>query len=340
MATAPVNPAPAPNPSAIFAALRAFQESAALNSAIELDVFTSIAEGAATASQIGAKCGASERGIRILCDFLVISGLLGKSGEEYENTPDTAVFLNRHSPAYMGGVREFLSSKQMVSDLAENLTESVRAGGTTLPGDGCVDPDYPGWVTFARVMAPMMTPAAQFIAGHLPATGPLKVLDIAAGHGLFGISVAKRNPEAEIVALDWAAVLEVAKENAAKAGVEASYTTIIGSAFDVDFGSGYDVVLVTNFLHHFDVPANEAFLRRVYAALKPGGRAVTLEFVPNDDRVTPPLPGRFALSMLSSTHGGDAYTFRELDAMCRNAGFTDNVCHLMPTQQSVIISTK
>ncbi len=121
--------------------------------------------------------------------------------------------------------------------------------------------------------------AAHAIAEQVPSTGPLKVLDIAAGHGMFGITIAQRNPEAEIVALDWAAVLEVANENAVKAGVDARYSTIAGSAFNVDYGDGYDLVLITNFLHHFDPPTNETFLRRVHAALKPGGKAITLEFV-------------------------------------------------------------
>jgi SAM-dependent methyltransferase len=333
-------PAHAPNPSAIFSTLRAFQESAALASAIDLEIFTAIADGAVTAPQIAAKSGASERGIRILCDNLVTTGMLTKQGDIYGNTQDTRIFLNRHSPAYLGGVKEFLCTPMIMAELFDNLTNSVRKGGTSLPEEGSVSPDNPIWVTFARAMAPMMIPAAHAIASHLPASGPLKVLDIAAGHGLFGITIAQRNPEAQIVALDWKAVLEVAKENAAKAGIDARYSTISGSAFDVDFGTGYDAVLVTNFLHHFDAPTNEALLRKVHAALKPGGKAITLEFVPNDDRVTPPVAARFAITMLSTTQRGDAYTFRELEAMYRNAGFTASDLHLLETQQSVIISTK
>ncbi|MES1260294.1 MAG: class I SAM-dependent methyltransferase, partial [Acidobacteriota bacterium] len=193
---------------------------------------------------------------------------------------------------------------------------------------------------FARSMAPLMRPAAEAIAALVPAAGPIRVLDIAAGHGLFGITIARRNPEAAIVAQDWAAVLEVAKENAAKAGVESRCAALPGSAFEVDFGSGYDFVLITNFLHHFDAATNEAFLRKVHAALKPGGQAITLEFVPDDDRVSPRTPARFALTMLSSTVRGDAYTFAELQSMLCHAGFSDNVCRQIETQQSIIISTK
>jgi len=169
----------------------------------------------------------------------------------------------------------------------------------------------------------------------------LTVLDIAAGHGLFGIGFATNNPQAEITALDWKAVLEVAKENAQKAGVADRYHTIEGSAFDVDYGTGYDLVLLTNFLHHFDPPTCETLLRKVHGALADGGRAVTLEFVPNDDRVTPPDAAQFSMVMLTSTPSGDAYTFAEFERMFANAGFSRSTIHpLPPTMENVIISEK
>ena len=189
----------------------------------------------------------------------------------------------------------------------------------------------------------MMYPAAQGIAQLIDpeANRKIKVLDIAASHGAFGLAFATRNPNAEIVGLDWANVLEVSKENAKAAGVDDRYTTISGSAFDVDYGSGYDVVLLTNFLHHFDPPTNEKLLRKVHAALAEGGRAVTLEFVPNEDRVTPPNVAGFSLTMLSSTPSGDAYTFSEFDRMFKNAGFTKSELHeIPPAIQQLIVSQK
>jgi ubiquinone/menaquinone biosynthesis C-methylase UbiE len=171
--------------------------------------------------------------------------------------------------------------------------------------------------------------------------GKLKVLDIAAGHGLFGIAFATNNPQAEVTAVDWSAVLEVAKENAQRAGVADRYHTNPGSAFDVDFGSGYDLVLLTNFLHHWDTPTNETLLRKIHAALADGGRVATLEFVPNEDRVTPPDSAGFSLIMLMGTPSGDAYTFSQLERMFANAGFSRSTLHpLPPTIQQVVISEK
>jgi cyclopropane fatty-acyl-phospholipid synthase-like methyltransferase len=136
-------------------------------------------------------------------------------------------------------------------------------------------------------------------------------------------------------------VLEVAKENAQAAGVADRYHLNPGSAFDVDYGENFDLVLLPNFLHHFDPATCETLLRKVRAALADDGRCVTLEFVPNDDRVTPPQAAGFSILMLAMTPGGDAYTFADLDRMFRNAGFARNEMHdLPPTVERVIISHK
>src|SRR5208283_5568633 len=151
--------------------------------------------------------------------------------------------------------------------------------------------------------------------------GPMRVLDIAAGHGLFGIEVAKQHPEAHVTGLDWAPVLRVALDNAKKAGVHDRYNMLPGSAFEVDFAGPYDAVLLTNFLHHFDVETCIGLLKKVRNSLKPGGCVATLEFVPNEDRVSPPQPAAFSMTMLVTTEAGDAYTFRELADMHAHAGF-------------------
>src|ERR1051326_6657407 len=266
-----------PSPQLFFQTINAHQRTEALKAGIELGVFTAIGEGNTTAAEIAKRCETSERGMRILCDFLTIHGMLTKQDGHYGLTLDSATFLDKRSPAYLGGAIEFLCSP-MLTEGSKHLTDAVRRGGTAMENEGTIGPAHPIWVKFARGMAPMMAMPAQLIAKLVDpnADRKLKILDIAAGHGMFGLAFATHNPQAEITAVDWKAV------------VADRYQTIEGSAFDVDFGSGYDLVLLTNFLHHFDPPTNETLLRKVHDALGEGGRAVTLEFVPNDDRVTPP----------------------------------------------------
>lgn len=331
-----------PSPQLVFDTINAYQRTEALKAAIDLDLFSEIGKGASTAEVLAERLKASERGIRILCDYLVTSGFLTKAGQSYGLTPDTATFLDRNSPAYIGSVTRFLAAPALTSAFSD-VVGAVRKGGTVMSEGGTVEVENPLWIEFARGMAPLIAPATQFIAELAgPSDGPVKVLDIAAGHGLFGIQIAQRNPQAEIFAVDWPGVLEVARENARAAGVGERHHLRSGSAFEVDYGEDYDVALLTNFFHHFDVPTCTRLMRKVHRALKDGGRALTLEFVPNEDRVTPPEVASFSFVMLCSTPAGDAYTFSQYEAMFRETGFAKNELHPTPVgiPQHVIVSHK
>jgi SAM-dependent methyltransferase len=318
--------------------MQAINRTAALKAAIELDIFRAVGEGPGDVVSIARHAKASERGTRILCDFMVINGVLAKEGDCYKHTPTSAAFLDPASPSCLASMAHFLGNEAMQGPLL-NLAQVVRDGRTTLPGDGSVEPENPIWVQFAETMAPMMAPMAGplgkvVLDGH---EGPMRVLDIAAGHGLFGIEIAKQNRQAHVTGLDWAPVLRVALKNAEKAGVRDRYDMLPGSAFEVDFGGPYDAVLLTNFLHHFDKPTCVGLLKKVRGALKPGGRAATLEFVPNEDRVSPPMPAGFALTMLTTTAAGDAYTFSDLNAMYEEAGFKGMKAHPIPMSPHTIV---
>ena len=325
-------------PAVVFGMLQAYQQTASLKAAIELDVFTAVGDGPGDATSIARHCKASERGVRILCDFLVIHGILVKEEGRYQHTQTSAAFLDPRSPSSLATIAQFLGNVTM-QEPYKQLAEVVRTGRTTLGGDGSLEPENPAWVQFAETMAPMMAPMAGplgkvVLEGH---AGPMRVLDIAAGHGLFGIEIAKQNPQARVTGLDWAPVLRVALKNADKAGVSERYDMLPGSAFEVDFGGPYDAVLLTNFLHHFDKPTCVGLLKKVRGALKPGGRVATLEFVPNEDRVSPPMPAAFALTMLATTTAGDAYTLSELAAMYGAAGLRDVTAHPIPMSPHTIV---
>jgi hypothetical protein len=118
-----------PTPERFFNAINAYEQTEAMKAAVELEIFTAIAEGNTTAATIANRCEAAERGVRTLCDFLTIHDFLTKEGAQYALAPDSALFLDRHSPAYLGAAIEFL----LTSRLREGhtlLTEAVRRGGS------------------------------------------------------------------------------------------------------------------------------------------------------------------------------------------------------------------
>jgi len=325
-----------PSPEHIFNALNAYHQSAALKTGIDLDIFTAIGEGANTSASLSAKIGAAERGVRILCDYLTIHGFLTKEASRYGLSQESAIFLDRRSPACLAPMASFLDNELNKRNFAA-LTQAVRKGGTAgVHGDNTQSNDEL-WINFARSMAPLTKPSAEFIARLTGASEgkPCKVLDIAAGHGMYGITLAKHNPQAQIVALDWPNVLEVAR-----LGVAERFSTRPGSAFETDLGTDYDLVLLTNIFHHFDMPTCEKLMRRVHAALKPSGKAITLEFVPNEDRVTPPTAAAFSLIMLAGTDAGDAYTFSEYEKMFSNTGFGKTALHPVPEMPQQVLVTE
>lgn len=323
------------NPAPIFECFTAYQKTAAMQAAVDIGLFSAIAAGSATVPAIAKACGASPKGVRVLCDYWAVQGLLTKRGDEYQLTPETAMFLDRASPAYLGGVMGFLNGP--ITPFFARLTQAVRHGGCE--STGTVKTEYDGWIPFAEEMGAMMFPTAQAIANLLgPVSG--RVLDVAAGHGLFGIVLAQKNAGAKVTALDWPKVVDVAKRNAGRMGVGDRHATIAGDAFGVDLQGPYDLILLTNLLHHFSPEQCTTLLKRLRAALRPGGRLVTLEFVPNEDRVSPPMSATFPLVMLATTASGDAYTFSELEKMLRAAGFANNKLHQPEdSPQQIIVST-
>jgi SAM-dependent methyltransferase len=317
-----------------------YQRTAALKAAIDLDVFTHIAGGTATLEALAAQCQAAPRGLRALLNHLAMDGFLTRDGERYGLSATAAVFLDRNSPTYLGSGIQFVASPMIVEGFTR-LSDAVRRGGTAVSADGSLAPEHPMWVDFARAMAPLAGMTAILLANFLDIehAPPSKVLDIAAGHGMFGITLARLNPGVQVTALDWQNVLAVAEENAREAGVAARFKALAGSAFDVAFGAGYHLVLLPNFLHHFDPPTCERLLAKARAALAPGGRVVLVEFVPDDDRSGPPDAVRFSLVMLAGTPAGDAYTFAEYQGMLRRAGFGRVTVHdLPPSPVRVVIA--
>lgn len=323
-----------------YTTVNAYYRTAAIKTAIELGIFDVVGEDGKTLPEIARSCQASDRGVRILCRFLVSIGFLKTVGELFFLTREMSLYLQRKSAGYLGGSIDFLLAPSVTSAF-KDLTETVRTGEPPAPSDLAVGSDQ--WVTFARAMAPMMSLPSLLLADLVDPgeEGPLEVVDVGSGHGLFGIAIARRHPAANVLFIDWEDVLAVARENAEQAGVHDRAQFRPGDAFEVDFGEHKDVVVLANLLHHFDERACELILNKAYAALRHGGRVLALEFVANEDRVSPPLAATFSMLMLGTTARGETYTYSDLRRMFGNAGFQRvELRPIPPAKERVVVGTK
>ncbi len=305
----------------VFEIALAYQKTAALIAAVKLDVFTLIGEKTMSLDDLASRTGASQRGLRILCDYLTVLGLLRKQDSKYSLPPVARTLLDESSPFARGQIVDFVAAPEMIKLFFSDPASYVRNGGSA--GLANVSKDHPVWIRFAKGMTPYAAVNAKRIAAHVAdfSNAPHTVLDVAAGHGLYGIEVAKAVPQALITAVDWPSVLTVAKANAAAAGIIDRFRTLEGDARELEWGCDFDLVLLPNFLHHFDIGTCVSILRKAKLSLAADGLALGVEFVPNEDRVSPPIAAMFAFWMLATTPGGDAYTESQLSEMAHRAGF-------------------
>lgn len=322
---------------AVYDISLSYQKTAALNAAIKLDIFTNIGKRCLSAEQIADVTGGSLRGVRILCDFLCVIGLLKKNTNLYNLSVDAKRFLDRSSPHCLADVIDYLAAPEIVSLIMNDPTSYVIRGGAS--GLTNLSPDNPVWVRFAQAMVPSASVTAKRTVAYIASKSmhPRKVLDIAAGHGLFGIEVANTISDASVMAIDWANVLEVAKKNAALAGLADRYKTTSDNAFEVDWGDNHDLILLPNILHHFDQNGCVRLLCKAKESLSIDGSVFVIDIMPNPDRVSPPEQAAFAYHMLATNSDGDAYTCAEYETMAGAAGLTlvDSM-HLLPTPQTLL----
>ncbi len=252
---------------------------------------------------------------------------------------DAAAFLDRRSPMCIAGIHDFLAAPEYVAMVFQDPAGAVRRGGA--PGLANVAPDHPIWIRFARAMGPFMQLDAKLVAEHADGPPPRRVLDVAASHGLFGFAFGKRFPDAVSPGSTGAPSSPSRAKMRPRQGWRTATTRLQEAPSNVAWGEDYDWVLLPNFLHHFDASSCTAILRRARAALSPGGRVAIVEWVPNEDRISPPAPALFAMTMLLTTPSGSTYTAGELAAMLTDAGFgAPEVTPLVPTPLTLVVARR
>lgn len=292
-----------------------------IEAALSNGFFDALARAPMNAAELANVTGASQRGVTAVMDALVGFALAARDREgRYVLTPESDAFLVSSRPGSLAPFFQHISHDLIPA--WTSITECTRTGAPARP----VNTQEGGaefFRDFVEALFALGYRAALALAQSLalPQNEPLKILDLAAGSGVWSIAFAQTYPQARITAVDWDAVLPVTQKVAARHGVSDRYEYRAGDILSVDFGSGYDVATLGQILHSEGDRRSQELLRKVYQALKPGGHIVVAEFLIDEDRNGPPQALTFSVNMLVNTDEGRAYTFREIDAWLRAAGF-------------------
>jgi ubiquinone/menaquinone biosynthesis C-methylase UbiE len=297
-----------------------FAPARVLTTALQLRVFSHLADGRATVGEVAAGAGASERGTRMLLDALAGLQLLNKREGRYELTPHARQYLVRESEDYVGWILETGALLEAWS----HLTDCVRTGEPSRRVETQAEAEafFPLLVRALHVVnrEPARRTAAALGAGSDSAG--LSVLDVACGSGVWGISFAEADPRARVTAQDFPGVFETTREYVRRHGLEDRFDYLPGDLKEVDFGEArYDVALLGNIVHSEGERSSRELFRKLRRALRPGGRLVVIDMIPNDARTAPPYALIFALNMLVNTEVGDTYTLAEYREWLNDAGF-------------------
>jgi ubiquinone/menaquinone biosynthesis C-methylase UbiE len=285
-------------------------------------VFDILDDGPQTVETMAVLSGASPRGLRALMNALAGFGLLIKDRAGQFSLPtDAAAFLVSAKPGYLGGMSRH-AAEQMIPAWLQ-LSGIVGSGK---PAEG-VNQQSRGAGFFERFVEdlfPMNYPSARALAEALDVAGahkPVRVLDLGAGSGVWGIVLAESSPRVRVTAVDWPNVLEVTRKVAASHGVADRFEFVGGDLAQADFGSGHDIATLGHILHSEGEQRSRALLRKTRDALAPGGVVAIAEFLVDDARTAPPMGLMFAVNMLVFTDEGDTFSFNEIAAWLREAGF-------------------
>ncbi|WP_440103954.1 methyltransferase [Streptosporangium sp. H16] len=305
--------------------MQAYKTTSLLRTGVSMGVFDCLAEGPVDAETAAGRLGSNPRGMRILLNALAAVGLVEEKAGRFELPAGAEEFLVNKSPGYLGDMVRIMAS-DWEWDALKRLDEAVRHGGTVME-EHAETPGYGYWEDFAAYAVVVARPTAEVAAEALKpwAEGreKLDVLDVACGHGMYGLTLAQHNPQAQVWALDWPNVLPLTEQHAERMGVLDRLHRLPGDMFEVPLGGPYDIVLVTNVLHHFSEERAGELLNRLAPAVKPDGKIVLVGFTLGDEGpAEDPAPHLFSILMLSWTFEGEVHSIAAYDRMLAAAGFT------------------
>ncbi len=322
-------------PDELMQTIRGFQESRAILTAIELDVFTAVGQ-AGTAAEVARKLGTDARAAEMLLNALVAMGLLTKQEGTFRNTPVAARYFTAGSAddARLG----LLHSVNLWTRWS-TLTDCVRAGTAVLPHEaGARIEDWTR--SFIAAMHRNAAERAPQVVKAVGAAGVNRMLDVGGGSGAYAIAFASAHAQLHVDLLDLPGVLPIAQGHIERAGLSSRIKTHAGDLRGDEFGKDYDLVIVSAICHMLSAEENLDLLKRCCRALAPKGRIVIQDFILEADKTAPKSAALFALNMLVGTRNGSTYSAEEYTAWMRSAGFAE-VKHIrLPGPSGLIMGTR
>lgn len=318
---------------AVFDMMLAYKTTAIVRTGIELGIFDRLGAGPAGAGEVASALELSERGTRLLLNSLVALGLVENGDTGYRLAPGVDPLLVRGRPGYVGDMIKVMAS-DWEWDALTTLPDAVRRGGAVVL-ENAETPGYKYWEDFAAHADAVATPtanlAADLLHGWASGRSRLDILDVACGHGLYGYTLAAREPQARVWSLDWPNVLPLARSRAESMGLGDRVHLVPGDMFRVEFGGPYDVVMITNVLHHFNRERGTELLERAAHVLPPGGKLVVVGFTVGDEVVPADAAAHlFSILMLVWTMAGEVHSATSYESMLTGTGFDNVAVHPVP----------
>jgi (2Fe-2S) ferredoxin/predicted O-methyltransferase YrrM len=322
-------------PDELAQTLRGFMESRAILTAVELDIFTAVGEGA-TAAEVAGRVGTAVRATEMLLNALVAMGLLTKKDGVFHNTPVTLRFFVEGAPDdSRAATLHIVNLWQTWS----TLTECVRAG-TSVTRDEVPDREEKWTQAFIAAMHRIAAERAPLVVRAVGTGGVERMLDVGGGSGAYSIAFARASEKLRGDLLDLATVVPIAQGHLEKAGLAGRIKTLVGDLRTAEFGTGYNLVLVSAICHMLSPEANQDLFKRCHAALAPNGRIVVQEFILEPDKTAPKWAALFSLNMLVGTRAGSSYSQPEYSAWLRAVGFQDVHRIILPGPSGLMLGTR
>jgi O-methyltransferase domain/Dimerisation domain len=321
----------------------AYREAKTLLSAVELGVFTALAEGPLDLDRLRNAIGIDQRGARDFLDTLVALGLLDRDhAGRYANTPETALYLDRRKLTYIGGELEFLNAPLYAS--WDWLTSALRTGKPqTVTGSAGMYPtryaDRTARDTFARAMTAGSLAAARSLAVKFPWEGYKTIVDVGAAQGCVPVQIAQVHPHIIGGGFDLPAVKPLFESYVQEHGLADRLRFHPGDFFQ-DALPNADVLVMGRVLHNWDLATKKMLLKKAYDALPRGGVLIVYERLIDDARRVNAAGLLASLNMLVMTAGGFDFTAADCIAWMRETSFRDMRVEPLAAEQSMVVGFK